>query len=129
MRRVVQRELGEKSRTVFQKKHAVEAAVPSNSHKEFPREARGLNWGAFWLRWIWGIRHKAWSTIITAIPIIGNLFAFYFLFKGNEIAWNKCKWKDVEHFKSTQRWWSHVAWLLVAACAVPTFLVIRSYYL
>ncbi|MBQ7256418.1 MAG: ribonuclease G [Abditibacteriota bacterium] len=72
---------------------------------ELPPQLRGLNWGAFFLGWIWGIAHNLLITLLTLIPYVGFIMNFVLLFKGNEWAWQNRRFKSVDHFKKVQRIW------------------------
>jgi hypothetical protein len=74
--------------------------------KELPADLRGFNWGAFFLNWIWGIRHKvswAWWALIPGVNIV---IAFMLGYQGNELAWKNCEWEDEVHFDLVEREWT-----------------------
>ena len=73
---------------------------------ELPSELKGLNWGAFFLGWIWGIAHKTWISFLSFIPYVGFIMNFVLLFKGNEWAWQNRKFSSPEEFKEVQRKWT-----------------------
>ncbi|MEO6908160.1 MAG: ribonuclease G [Abditibacteriaceae bacterium] len=73
---------------------------------ELPDDLRGFNWGAFFLQWIWGIRHKvkwAWWALIPGVNIV---IAFKLGFQGQELAWKNCEWKNEVEFDNTQLEWT-----------------------
>lgn len=73
---------------------------------ELPEDLRGFNWGAFFLNWIWGIRHKvpwAWWALIPGVNIV---IAFMLGYQGNELAWKNCEWEDEVHFDLVEREWA-----------------------
>ena len=70
-----------------------------------PPEIKGWNWGAFLLHWIWGIRHNTFIAFLTWVPIFGFIFMFMLGIKGNQWAWENNTWRDIEHFKNTQKNW------------------------
>jgi hypothetical protein len=86
-----------------------------------PAEASGgWNWGAFWFTWIWGLNHRAYTTllwfpllVVGLIPL-GVLIQIGFLvfcgIKGNEWAWRNRRFESVQHFKQVQRIWAY--WVL-----------------
>ncbi len=83
-----------------------------------PRELDGMNWGACILNIIWGGVMKVpgmtllgW-TFLMFLPIIGFVFPFYLLFKGNEIAWQNRRWSSAEEFRATQRKWTMIGFAL-----------------
>ena len=68
-----------------------------------PPEVKGWNWGAFLLNWIWGIGNSTYIALLMFVPLV-NIFMFFILgVKGNEWAWKNRTWRDVEHFKQTQK--------------------------
>ena len=112
----------------------------SDTPKEFPLEARKLNWGAFWLYWLWGPFNGYWPALWVGlasfvIPFLGLVAHGYFLFKGNEIAWDVQDWPSVEAFNERQRLWAVVTTLVImlpallgisAAIVIPFMLQGRS---
>jgi len=113
-----------------------------------PNEARGWNWGAFWFTWLWCIVHRLWIVMLVAAStailagfgiwtigsIIGGteaLFIFYALVaslawrivlgvRGNHWAWQHRKFKSIEQFKETQKYWAQIGWILVAMKILTT---------
>ncbi len=91
--------------------------------KDIPPELKEFNWGAFLLTFIWGIKYKAWITLL-AIPLffiqmpLGFnwvlLFALqiYCGIKGNEWAYQVEYWKKPADFRKTQTKWAVTAILL-----------------
>lgn len=81
-----------------------------------PPEVKGWNWGAFLLNWIWGIGNSTYIALLMFVPLV-NIFMFFILgAKGNEWAWKNRTWRDVEHFKQTQKSWRNagfILWLVV----------------
>lgn len=77
-----------------------------------PTELQGLNWGAFFLGWIWSAFNGGGALWI----IIGLLFSpidrIFLLFKGNDVSWKGKRWDSVEGFKDTQRKWA-IAGLII----------------
>jgi hypothetical protein len=71
-----------------------------------PDEIKGWNWGAFFLNWIWGIGNSTYIALLTFIPLFGLVVPFVLGAKGNKWAWQNRAWRDVEHFKRTQRKWA-----------------------
>lgn len=88
--------------------------------KDLPEELRGFNWGAFLLTFIWGIKHKAWITLL-GIPllwfqlplglnlILFTILQFYCGFKGNMWAYQQDWWMSVKDFRKTQAIWAIAA--------------------
>lgn len=71
-----------------------------------PEEIKGLNWGAFFLNWIWGIFNGVWLALLCLVPCINIVMPFVLLFKGNEWAWKAKPWPSVEEFKRVQGLWA-----------------------
>jgi hypothetical protein len=78
---------------------------------ELPPQGRGLNWGAFFLTWIWGIGNNTPIALISVIPFVGLVMAFVLLFNGNKWAWQNKKWPSVAQFHRTQKMWGGVGFL------------------
>ena len=98
-----------------------------------------FNWGAFFFTWIWGIGNKVWTPLLiipiwfifTTFLALGQILNFlngtnlfvcsiisnlillsiqiWFGIKGNLWAWQKRKYKSVEHFHKVQKIWAIVA--------------------
>jgi hypothetical protein len=98
-----------------------------------PIEARGWNWGAFFLTWIWGVGNQVYLALLVFLPGVAAVFledsllalipllvelAFMVVLgvKGSEWAWRHRAWQSVEHFRRTQRkWaWAGLVWFLLA---------------
>ena len=86
-----------------------------------PDSIPGLNWGALFFGWWWGIFNKVW---IAFIP----LFPLYLLFKGNDLAWNGPReWESEEQFRAVQgKWAKWGVGLLLAGLVLVVVLVILS---
>ena len=74
----------------------------------------GLNWGAFFLTWIWGISHGVWITLLCFVPLIDLIMRFVLLIKGNEWAWEKRAFSNVDEFRQVQR-----AWMVWGIITIP----------
>lgn len=85
--------------------------------KNIPQELKEFNWGAFLLTFIWGIRFKAWVTLLAIplmlihLPLGFNWILFVILqlycgFKGNEWAYQVEWWKKYSDFRKTQARWA-----------------------
>ncbi|NNJ11027.1 FHA domain-containing protein [Chloroflexales bacterium ZM16-3] len=101
---------------------AYDAALSNSSglgaQSSFPKDAGGLNFGAFMLTPIWAIAHGCWGVfILSIIPYVGLVIPFVALFSGNEWAWRKRTWRDVDHLKRSQRGWA-VASLVVMLLSI-----------
>lgn len=71
-----------------------------------PEEIKGWNWGAFLLEPLWGLSHSVWLSLLTFVPLVNFIVIIYLGIKGNELAWKKNKWKNVDDFKQTQKKWA-----------------------
>ncbi len=78
-----------------------------------PEEIKGWNWGAFLLNWIWGIGNSTFIALLMFVPLVNFVMIFVLGAKGNEWAWKNRTWRDVEHFKSTQKKWRNVGLILI----------------
>lgn len=77
-----------------------------------PAQIQGLNWGAFFLSWIWAIFNQVWIGLLALIPCIEIFVAIFLLIKGNELAWKGPRqWESVEQFQTVQAAW--MKWGLV----------------
>ncbi len=74
--------------------------------KEVPQTVKGWNWGAFMYSIFWGIGNKTYLPLLTLIPIFNIVWVFVVGFKGNEWAWQKGDYQDVETFKAVQATWN-----------------------
>lgn len=74
--------------------------------KETPKEIKGWNWGAFSFSWMWGIGNKTYLPLLNLIPIFNIVWIFITGFKGNEWAWQKGDYQDIETFKQVQKTWN-----------------------
>ena len=70
-----------------------------------PDEIKGWNWGAAGLGWIWGIYHNVWISFLAFIPYFGLIWWIVMGLKGNEWAWRKNQYRNVEEFKVSQNKW------------------------
>ena len=88
-----------------------------------PPEIKCWNWGAFFLTFIWAIGNRTWVGLLTLFtwPIMAVVLGF----KGNEWAWRNKNWKDVGHFKSVQKKWSIVGFILFFSFMVCFYYVFK----
>jgi len=78
-----------------------------SSNKELEQDSpRGWNWGAFFLTWIWGLGNNVWVSLLIFVPIVNYAMPFVLGAYGNKWAWEKGKWKNIEHFRKTQKTWA-----------------------
>ncbi len=92
---------------------------PVTRLRSLPDELRGWNWGAFFLNWVWGLAHNTWIALLMFVPGINLVMPFVLGAKGNEWAWQNNEWKDIAHFKRSQRIWARVG--IGAFFGVPLF--------
>ncbi|QOL25727.1 hypothetical protein LP316_15805 [Thalassotalea sp. LPB0316] len=78
-----------------------------------PEEIKGWNWGAFLLNWLWGIGNSTYIALLMFVPFVNFIMLFVLGAKGNEWAWRNRTWRDVEHFKSTQKKWRNAGLIIV----------------
>lgn len=78
-----------------------------------PEEIKGWNWGAFLLNWIWGIGNSTFIALLMFVPFVNFVMIFVLGAKGNEWAWRNRTWRDVEHFKSTQKKWRNAGLIFI----------------
>jgi hypothetical protein len=71
-----------------------------------PAEVKGWNWGAFMFNIFWGIGNKTYLPLLCLIPIFNIVWFFVCGFKGNEWAWQKGDYQDIETFKAIQATWN-----------------------
>lgn len=76
--------------------------------KTVPEEIRGWNWGAFIYNIFWGIGNKTYLPLLCLIPVFNLVWIFVCGFKGNEWAWQKGDYQDVDTFKAVQATWNRV---------------------
>ena len=91
-----------------------------------PPEIKGWNWGAFFLNWIWGIGNSTYIAFLMFVPLVNIVMFFVLGAKGNEWAWINRTWRDVEHFKQTQRKWRNAGLILLFVVFPLLFTLIGS---
>ncbi len=101
--------------------------------KDIPKELNEFNWGAFILTFIWGIKHKAWITLL-AIPLIYFqlplglnwilliALQFYCGFRGNMWAYQVDWWMSPKDFRQNQMRWGAIA--IILNISIPLFALI-----
>ncbi|MCC8440029.1 MULTISPECIES: hypothetical protein [Leuconostoc] len=90
-----------------------------------PAEVKGWNWGAFMYNIFWGIGNKTYLPLLCLIPVFNFVWIFVCGFKGNEWAWQKGDYKDVETFKAVQVTWNRagiVQFIIAIAIMVLYFM-------
>lgn len=85
-----------------------------------PHEIKKWNWGAFGLPVLWGIYHGVWISLLCFIPLVNFGIMIYLGIKGNELAWQRNRWKSVQDFHDSQRKWA-VAGVIAFVILTPLF--------
>ncbi len=93
---------------------------------------QGWNLAAFWFSWIWAFAHRltGWGIAILVIGfipgvgIISLALSIYLGVKGNELAWERRPFRDVEDFRACQRVWRSCAIGFIIATVVIVVLAI-----
>lgn len=100
--------------------------IMDENGKIVPVEIKGWNWGAFMYNIFWGIGNKTYLPLLCLIPLFNFIWIFVCGFKGNEWAWQKGDYTDVEKFKAVQATWNRaglVQFILTIAILVLYFLL------
>ncbi|MGX7245796.1 ribonuclease G [Enterococcus quebecensis] len=94
--------------------------------KVVPSEVKGWNWGAFMFNIMWGIGNKSYLPLLCLIPLFNFVWIFVCGFKGNEWAWQKGEYKDVETFKAVQATWNRagLVWFILTIAIVLFYIFI-----
>ncbi|MBV7390115.1 MULTISPECIES: ribonuclease G [Enterococcus] len=95
------------------------------STKIVPREIKGWNWGAFMYNIFWGIGNQTYLPLLCLIPLFNIVWIFVCGFKGNEWAWQKGNYQDVETFLAVQKTWNRaglVQFIIAIAGVILYFL-------
>ena len=77
-----------------------------------PKELKKWSWGAFTLSWIWGIFNRVWLAFLVFIPGLNVIWIFVLGAKGTQWAWQNTKWNSLEEFRSTQKKWNIIGFIL-----------------
>ena len=105
-------------------------AASADHPDEIKKEILKWNWGAFFLGWIWALGNKLWAWVLIGLavnaislipsqndkPVLISLICQTVIsvilgVKGNEWAWKRQKWENLQHFKRIQGRW--LRWGLV----------------
>ncbi|MCX2455214.1 ribonuclease G [Lacticaseibacillus nasuensis] len=90
-----------------------------------PEEIKHWNWGAFMFNWIWGIGNKSYLPLLCLIPVFNLVWVFFCGAKGNEWAWEKGDYKDVETFMAVQKTWNRAGLVqFIIFCSVIAIYII-----
>lgn len=87
---------------------------------ELPACLRKWNWGAFYFSWLWAVCNGIYWPLIVLIPYVGWLaspvVAIILGINGNEWAWEKKYWHNIDHFTRNQHNWAMAAlWLFLGS--------------
>lgn len=108
-----------------------------------PPEIQHWSWPAFWWMAIWLFAHGMgwWAVLMLVnvalafIPFIGLIFAignivmfFIFCIKGNELAWKRGQFRDLNHFYAREGKWIRAVWTtLIVVVVAGTIIGFMSY--
>lgn len=99
-------------------------------HKpELPDHLRRWNWGAFYFSWLWAVCNGIYWPLVILIPYVGwftgPIIAIILGINGNEWAWEKKHWRNVEHFTRNQHSWAMAAlWVFLASIGLGILLAV-----
>jgi len=91
---------------------------------EIPQAIKGWNWGAFMYNITWGFGNKTYLPLLCLIPVFNIVWIFVCGFKGNEWAWQKGNYEDVETFLAVQQTWNRagIVSIILSIIAIIIFL-------
>ena len=98
--------------------HPVVENSSGQSTAVVPAEVSGLNWGAFFLGWIWSAFNGAGILWVIIGLFLSPIDRIYLLFKGNELAWKGKHWDSPAAFKASQRKWMMAGLIILAVALV-----------
>jgi hypothetical protein len=101
--------------------------LPSGNDAAALRQLGRWNWGAFFLTWIWAFAHRLTPLgVVALVPDVlwalrvsgivssglyrlefsaGIVLSVYLAVKGNQLAWRRRSFHDLQHFREVQRVW------------------------
>lgn len=91
-----------------------------------PYEIKKWNWGAFMFNILWGIGNNCYIALLCLIPFFNIIWMFVCGAKGNQWAWEKGNYKDVETFMAVQKTWNKagLAWFILAIVMIVFYIVV-----
>lgn len=90
-----------------------------------PPEVKHWNWGAFFMTWIWGLKHRVYFSLLWFIPIIGwFLMPIVLGLKGSAWAWQYKHWNSIDEFLKTQRRWGIIGGIITILCLIVSTILI-----
>jgi len=108
-----------------------------------PREVQRWSWPAFWLMVPWLFTHglTEWAVAmlvvipLALIPFLGILLAiadwvafFYLCIHGNELAWKRGQFRDLNHFSARERVWTNaIVYILVGSVVIGVVIVLLAW--
>lgn len=103
--------------------------MQEQSNRIAPEEIKGWNWGAFMFNGWWGIGNRTYLPLLCLIPVFNLVWIFVCGFKGNEWAWQKGDYQDIETFLAVQKTWSRagfVYFILFIVIIILYFLIFAT---
>lgn len=73
---------------------------------QVPKEIKKWNWGAFMFNIFWGLGNGSYLPLLCFIPVFNLVWMFVCGAKGNQWAWKKGNYTDVETFLAVQKTWN-----------------------
>ena len=101
-------------------------AASQEAAGEIPAKAKGWSWAAFIWGPIWAIGNKVWWGLLCILPGLGFIFQILLAAKGKKQAWEKGKWRDIDHFVKVQKRWVIIGliWMLLNIVAVAALFIV-----
>lgn len=99
--------------------------MDEQSLRIIPDEIKGWNWGAFMFNITWGFGNRSYLPLLCLIPLFNIVWIFVCGFKGNEWAWQKGDYEDIETFLAVQKTWNRaglVAFIIAIIVIVLYFI-------
>lgn len=72
-----------------------------------------FSWAAFLWGPIWAVGNGVWIGLLALVPCLGLIMNVVLGLNGRRWAWQRGRWRDLEHFNRVQR-----TWVVVWACVV-----------
>lgn len=64
------------------------------------------NWGAFMFNIVWGIGNNSYLPLLCLIPLFNIVWIFVCGAKGNQWAWEKGEYSNIDEFMKVQKTWN-----------------------
>lgn len=93
-----------------------------------PPGVKKWNWGAFMFNLWWGIGNRVYIALLSIIPIVNIVMMFVLAIKGNEWAWKKNQYRDVEELRKAQDTWNRAGFVyfIVAVIAIILWVILGA---